>query len=51
MVGTKLKTLTENYDTTAIMAMPYMENEQAYFTKKKPINGFFLIENVKAQRH
>ena len=23
-----LKTLTDNYDTTAIMAMPYMENEQ-----------------------
>ena len=43
-----LKTLTENYDTTAIMAMPYMENEQP-ISQKKPINGLPLIENVKAQ--
>ena len=36
-----LKTLTDNYDTTAIMAMPYMENEQPIH-KKKPINGLLL---------
>ena len=44
-----LKTLTENYDTTAIMAMPYMENEQA-ISQKEAYQWFAsLIENVKAQ--
>lgn len=44
-----LKTLTDNYDTTAIMAMPYMENEQA-ISQKEAYQWFTsLIENVKAQ--
>ena len=44
-----LKTLTENYDTTAIMAMPYMENEQP-ISQKEAYQWFAsLIENVKAQ--
>ena len=44
-----LKTLTDNYDTTAIMAMPYMENEQA-ISQKEAYQWFAsLIENVKAQ--
>ena len=44
-----LKTLTENYDTTAIMTMPYMENEQA-ISQKEAYQWFAsLIENVKAQ--
>ncbi|MBD9096504.1 MAG: poly-beta-1,6-N-acetyl-D-glucosamine N-deacetylase PgaB [Haemophilus parainfluenzae] len=44
-----LKTLTENYDTTAIMAMPYMENEQP-ISQKEAYQWFSsLIENVKAQ--
>lgn len=43
-----LKTLTENYDTTAIMAMPYMENEQP-ISQKEAYQWFAsLIENVKA---
>lgn len=44
-----LKTLTDNYDTTAIMAMPYMENEQPI--SQKEVYQWFasLIENVKAQ--
>ena len=44
-----LKTLTDNYDTTAIMAMPYMENEQP-ISQKEAYQWFAsLIENVKAQ--
>ena len=44
-----LKTLTENYDTTAIMAMPYMENEQP-ISQEEAYQWFAsLIENVKAQ--
>ena len=44
-----LKTLTDNYDTTAIMAMPYMENEQT-ISQKEAYQWFAsLIENVKAQ--
>ena len=44
-----LKTLTDNYDTTATMAMPYMENEQA-ISQKEAYQWFTsLIENVKAQ--
>ena len=44
-----LKTLTDNYDTTAIMTMPYMENEQA-ISQKEAYQWFAsLIENVKAQ--
>lgn len=44
-----LKTLTENYDTTAIMAMPYMENEQPISPKEAYQWFASLIENVKAQ--
>ena len=44
-----LKTLTDNYDTTAIMAMPYMENEQP-ISQEEAYQWFTsLIENVKAQ--
>ena len=44
-----LKTLTDNYDTTAIMAMPYMENEQP-ISQQEAYQWFAsLIENVKAQ--
>ena len=44
-----LKTLTDNYDTTAIMAMPYMENEQP-ISQKEAYQWFAsLIENVKSQ--
>ena len=44
-----LKTLTDNYDTTAIMAMPYMENEQP-ISQEEAYQWFAsLIENVKAQ--
>ena len=44
-----LKTLTDNYDTTAIMAMPYMENEQP-ISQEEAYQWFSsLIENVKAQ--
>ena len=44
-----LKTLTENYDTTAIMAMPYMENEQP-ISQEEAYQWFVsLIENVKTQ--
>ena len=44
-----LKTLTDNYDTTAIMAMPYMENEQP-ISQKEAYQWFVsLIENVKTQ--
>ena len=44
-----LKTLTNNYDTTAIMAMPYMENEQP-ISQEEAYQWFAsLIENVKAQ--
>ena len=44
-----LKTLTDNYDTTAIMAMPYMENEQP-ISQEEAYQWFVsLIENVKAQ--
>ena len=44
-----LKTLTDNYDTTAIMAMPYMENEQP-ISQDEAYQWFAsLIENVKAQ--
>ena len=44
-----LKTLTENYDTTAIMAMPYMENEQP-ISQEEAYQWFAsLIENVKTQ--
>ena len=44
-----LKTLTDNYDTTAIMAMPYMENEQP-ISQKEAYQWFAsLIENVKPQ--
>ena len=44
-----LKTLTDNYDTTAIMAMPYMENEQP-ISQEEAYRWFAsLIENVKAQ--
>lgn len=44
-----LKTLTDNYDITAIMAMPYMENEQP-ISQKEAYQWFAsLIENVKAQ--
>ena len=44
-----LKTLTDNYDTTAIMAMPYMENEQP-ISQEEAYQWFVsLIENVKTQ--
>lgn len=44
-----LKTLTDNYDTTAIMAMPYMENEQP-ISQQEAYQWFAsLIENVKVQ--
>ena len=44
-----LKTLTDNYDTTAIMAMPYMENEQP-ISQEEAYQWFAsLIENMKAQ--
>lgn len=44
-----LKTLTDNYDTTAIMAMPYMENEQP-ISQEEAYQWFAsLIENVKTQ--
>ena len=44
-----LKTFTDNYDTTAIMAMPYMENEQP-ISQQEAYQWFAsLIENVKAQ--
>ena len=44
-----LKTLTDNYDTTAIMAMPYMENEQP-ISQEEAYQWFAsLIENVKSQ--
>ena len=44
-----LKTLTDNYDTTAIMAMPYMENEQP-ISQEEAYQWFAsLIENVKVQ--
>lgn len=44
-----LKTLTENYDTTAIMAMPYMENEQP-ISQEEAYQWFAsLIGNVKVQ--
>ena len=44
-----LKTLTENYDTTAIMAMPYMENEHSISEKEAHRWFSSLIEKVKAQ--
>ena len=44
-----LKTFTDNYDTTAIMAMPYMENEQP-ISQQEAYQWFAsLIENVKTQ--
>ena len=44
-----LKTLTDNYDTTAIMAMPYMENEHSISEKEAHRWFSSLIEKVKAQ--
>ena len=44
-----LKTLTDNYDTTAIMAMPYMENEQPISQEEAYQWSVSLIENVKTQ--
>ena len=46
-----LKTLTENYDTTAIMAMPYMENEHSISEKEAHRWFSSLIEKSKRKCH
>ena len=44
-----LASFTKSYDTTAIMAMPYMENEQAITPSQASKWFASLIDNVKSQ--